>query len=396
MSFDIEYKDIMIRKERYRYLFLLFVTSFILAVSVALVAYIQSSLLETFISEKFLGLIFVLANLLTFIAVNFYPLAIRKLGNYLAFILVLLVNGCTLLLLPYSGETLILVILFCIYSIASMLLWINLDIFIQDLSEVNETGRIRGLNLTLMNLGWVISPSITGYLMSKSGFPDVYGLSGALSILVALLVWMQYQPLIKRQRSYTIPHFGNLIKRIYRRFDLFSVFIIAFILSFFYAWMVVYTPLYLRNLGFSFVDIGFMFTIMLIPFVIFEYPVGYIADKYLGETEMISFGLVVMALTSLSMLFVSSFWGFAIVLFLSRVGASIVEALRDSYFYKKLGSTQVELINLFRDTGPLAYVIAPLLASGILIYFPMSYLYPVLAVICFSGLYFTLKMPDTK
>ena len=59
-----------------------------------------------------------------------------------------------------------------------------------------------------------------------------------------------------------------------------------------YAWMVIYTPLHMLDLGFTWEEIGQIFTIMLIPFVLVEYPAGWLADKYIGETEMMSADLI--------------------------------------------------------------------------------------------------------
>ena len=66
-----------------------------------------------------------------------------------------------------------------------------------------------------------------------------------------------------------------------------KVYLINLILKFFYAWMIIYTPIYLHeymNLGWD--KIGIVFTIMLIPFVILQYPMGKISDK-IGEKKLL-------------------------------------------------------------------------------------------------------------
>ena len=58
---------------------------------------------------------------------------------------------------------------------------------------------------------------------------------------------------------------------------------------------------------------------MLIPFVLIEYPAGWLADKYLGETEMLTLGFVIIGIAVLALLQAATFWQVMFVLFLSRI-----------------------------------------------------------------------------
>jgi MFS family permease len=93
---------------------------------------------------------------------------------------------------------------------------------------------------------------------------------------------------------------------------------VQFVLNFFFAWMVIYLPLLLaKEIGFSWDKIGFIFTIMLLPFLLFELPAGILGDRKLGEKELLVFGFVVMFISTLAipLLSVPAFWSWALLLF---------------------------------------------------------------------------------
>ncbi|TSC55405.1 MAG: putative integral membrane transport protein [Parcubacteria group bacterium Gr01-1014_18] len=375
---------------------LIFLFSFTLAISTALLAYVQSSFLAGKINATWVGGLFTLSYLVSFLGINYYSRIISKFGHYRVFLTVLVSNALSLFLLPRLEDTLAIASFFVLSIVSLSLYWLSLDIFLQGYTTRESAGKIRGANLTLMNLGWLVSPALSGYLIETRGFQSVFTISSLLLLPVLILSAYFFQETKGSVKSRAIPEPFSVIQKIIAKPSLRSIFSIAFLLQFFYSWMVIYTPIYLRTLGFSFADIGILFTIMLVPFVLFQFPAGYLADKYFGETEMLSMALVIMGFATASLFFVNSFWVLAIVLFFTRVGASIVESLRDSYFYKQIRPSDIYLINLFRDTGPLAYIAAPALASFLLFFLPMEYLFVILGIIMLSGLYFTMTMPDTK
>jgi MFS family permease len=171
---------------------------------------------------------------------------------------------------------------------------------------------------------------------------------------------------------------------------------IAMLLYLFYSWMVIYTPIHLIETGFTWEQIGIIFTVMLVPFVVVEYPAGWLADRYLGETEMLTLGFAIMVLSVLALMFVTGYWMVMLVLFLSRVGASLVEIMRDTYFYKKVDEDDIDLVDLFRNTRSIAYVFGPFLASGILtLGYGIPQIFLVLAVLMFVGLLIPFHIEDT-
>jgi MFS family permease len=159
-------------------------------------------------------------------------------------------------------------------------------------------------------------------------------------------------------------------------------------------------PIYLtREIGFSIGETALMFSIMLLPFIIFQIPVGKIADKKLGEKEMLLLGLIIMGTSTivLSLLESKEFIVWAALLLLTRVGASLVEITTESYFFKHVNKTNTDMVSLFRMTRPLAYIITAGLATVMLQYMSYTSMFFVFGIlILVLGLRYTLPLHDTK
>jgi predicted MFS family arabinose efflux permease len=163
--------------------------------------------------------------------------------------------------------------------------------------------------------------------------------------------------------------------------------------------MVIYTPLYLHDyIGFGWQDIGIMFSIMLLPFLLLEGPLGRIADKWLGEKEFLAAGFVITAVATALIAFLRepSFILWTSVLFATRVGASMIEVMIETYFFKKISAGDADVVAFFRAVRPAAYVVAPAFAALLLSLISLSRLFIALAIIVLAGLAFTIPLKDTK
>ena len=169
------------------------------------------------------------------------------------------------------------------------------------------------------------------------------------------------------------------------------------VLEIFFAIMVIYTPIYLHsNLGFEWSELGVMFTIVLLPFVILEWPAGLLADRFFGEKEMMSVGFVLMGGALLIMPYLGPvFLIWTLVLLLSRVGASLVEVMSESYFFKHVDGQDTRLISIYRLARPVGIVIGSALGAVVLNLVSFQTIFLVLAIIALFGLKESLTLKDT-
>lgn len=160
--------------------------------------------------------------------------------------------------------------------------------------------------------------------------------------------------------------------------------------------MVVYTPIYLHeHIGLGWDKLGVIFTFMLLPFVLFSIPIGKLIDRYhVHKRMLLNIGFVIMGVSTIliSQLDTKSVVFWAIILFMTRVGAAIVETTSEIYFFTHVREEDAYLLSIFRDMTPVAYIVAPLIGSLFILFFPFQYLFIGLGMFTFIGLYYVIKL----
>ncbi len=386
-------------KKNYNFqLSILYVLGLLLAISNALPAYLQSNFLGQFVSLKLVSIFFIISNLLTVLVIIFYPRWIKRLTNYFMTKVVLVVYLISLLGLTAADNGLGALLAIILYTIATNLLWINMDVLVEYFSKNSSVGETRTIYFTFINLGWIISPSLASWLISNGEYTLTF-LVAALLVVPAFLIFLYQGRSLKDDIKYSKEKIASTIKKMWRNKNLRGIFSIALLLQIFYSSAVVYIPIYLhQNLGMDWGVLGVIFSLMLVPFLIFEIPAGIIADKYIGEKEIMFIGIFIISVSLFLFYLIETptAWLWAAVLFASRVGAALVEAMRETYFFKLVGAKDIGCINIFRTTIPLGYIIGPILAILVTSFFPLNYLFLIMAIVTIAGLGFVLSLKDTK
>jgi len=368
-----------------------------------LILYIHSSYIGTFFNPSHLALLYIIGsavNLLLFLNI---PRLLDWMGNYKFTLWSIILEGVAIIGLIVGTTPLVIGISFVLHQAVISMILFGLDIFIEGAIKNEEhTGSIRGLYLTLSNTTLVFSPLVVGILLTDGTFKMVYGIS--LLFLIPLFFLVQQH---LRHAAYKYKKSIGVLetfRKVRGDKNIRGVLFTHLMLQFFYAWMVIYMPIYLHEyVGFSWQQIGVIFTVMLLPFLLFELPIGTLADKKYGEKEIMSIGFIIMILSTFSIpLFqTTSIVAWCIILFLTRVGASFVEITAESYFFKHVNEHNAGLISLFRMARPIAYMTAPV-AVTISLYLlsagnaPYSYIFSVLGVLMIVGLLYSSILTDTK
>ncbi|HEY4715450.1 MAG TPA: MFS transporter [Candidatus Paceibacterota bacterium] len=374
---------------------IIYLIGFCLSTAYAFTAYINSTYLESFVPPQFVGLIFSAAALLAVVCLSEIPKLLSRKGNYKISFWLTLLFLATLLGLSTAKSPFLVVIFFLSFLVLNYLLIFTRDIFIQSYSNKQTTGETRGVLLTAINIGWIFAPLIATFVLEKFGYRSVYILAIIFSLPTLLLLISNFGD-FKDQVYEKIP-FWKTIRKIMADKNIRDIYFANFLLQFFYSWMVIYTPIYLHEfMNFSWTEIGFLFVPMLLPFVLLQYPLGKLSDK-IGEKKMLYGGFAVMAVstTILSFLFGSSIFVWALLLFMTRVGAATIEVMTESYFFKKVSARQDETISFFRNTAPISFILGPILAGIFFFFFPFQYLFLALGIIMLLGIYFTKQLKDT-
>lgn len=377
----------------------IFFAGFSLTLSAALTYYINSSFLEGLVGAKQIGLIYALSAVATLILILFVPALGRAYGLLKPIRWFGLVFFGSIFTLAVSQKPIIQLVAFVITHAMVICLGLWLDLYLETLSTNNRTGRIRGGYLTVINAAVLASPYLSGTILGRVGnsiadYRIIYGLSCLAALPLLYQIFFKLSP---RPLPATI---SNLRSKL-RDQNLRKILTLDFLLNLFYFFMVIYLPLHLiHTIGFTWGNIGFIFTIMLLPFVLIEYPLGWLADRRFGEKEILTAGLVIAALATIPIVFLTTkniaVW--ATILFLTRVGAATIESMKETYLFKKVTSGDIGIISLSRLTIPLAYLVGSLVSIFFLekLLFPISYLFLLISGLFLLGLYFSLTLEDTR
>ena len=372
--------------------------SFFLAIHGYLVVYINSSALSQIIPPQAVGLLYTFGALLSVIGLSFLPKILSKVGDFRATLSFLIVEVCTMTALAVFFPSPVVVVLFLVHVMIMQFLRYNIDIFLESDSKDEQTGSIRGIFLTINNIALVCAPFVIGKILKGGNdYSAVYTIA-TLALIPALLILGLWLKQFKDVHYHQAPLLKT-IKRLKHLPSVRRIIICDFLLRFFYSWMVIYTPLYLHEyVGLPWSSIGIIFTIMLLPFALFEFPLGRLSDTRYGEKEFLTAGFLILGIATASISFIGStslpLW--ALILFLTRTGASAVEIMTETYFFKKTDHEDADIISLFRMSESGAYIVAPLLATVLLFILPLQYLFLILGVIALSGILFARKIRDTR
>lgn len=376
---------------------IIYLAGFLFSLPIALVSYINSSFLENQIDKNYVGIIYVIASVIAILGLLKMPKILNKLGNRLTIIVFCLFIFSSLILLALGNNKFTVISAFIIYFVSINFVVASLDIFIEDFSKNYPIGKLRGLYLTIMSSAWVVAQIISGLIISKSSFGGIYFLSASFIVLV-LLIFIFFL------RDFKDPDYKKIsilktIKTFIKNKHLSKIYLSHLILQFFFAWMIIYSPIYLHeHIGFSWDKIGVIFGIMLLPFVILDFPLGKLSDK-IGEKKMLLIGFLIMSLSVLIIPFITQpiIWIWALILFITRVGAATIETMNESYFFKIVKEENAEEVSFFRNAPSLSYIIAPLLATPILLLTPsFKYLFFILSAILLVGFFISLRIKDVK
>ncbi|HNW71763.1 MAG TPA: MFS transporter [Candidatus Paceibacterota bacterium] len=376
---------------------IVYLAGFLFSISIALTSYINSSFLEKYINEDYLGIVYILASVITIWSMLKIPKILTKLGNRFTALLFSITNFVAMLSLAYIDNIYAIIPAFILFFASMNFLYASLDIFIEDVSKNSSIGKFRGLFLMVMNLAWVIAQMVSGSIIKDGSFRGIYVFSASFMLLVSIIFSFCLSDF--KDPKYTKVPVLNTIKVFLKNKNISKIYLINLILKLFFAWMVIYTPIYLYEyLHFNWGEIGIIFTIMLIPFVLIDYPLGKLSDK-IGEKEVLIIGFLITILFTLLIPFINKpgIWIWAIILFGTRVGAASIEVMSETYFFKTIKEKNADEISFFRNTFPLSYIIAPMVAVPVLLFVPsFKYLFFIVTVFLLIGLLITLRLRDTQ
>jgi MFS family permease len=370
--------------------------SFLVGFGQAILIYIMSSYFKEASGTENVGIFYLAAYVIELLVLFNLHKMVSSYGHARTFLLIILAQIPFLVLLSAVAPSITGIIFLMFYITVGNVTWVALDMILESCSVDRMSGRIRGLHLTILNAGFLFGPYLSTLILERFNYGGVFVFMVILYSIIfiyALLGLRDFKSSVERRSGAR-----ELILAVMKRKNILRIYCVSFALEFFYALMVIFTPLYLRDLGLGWDSIGIIFTVMLVPFVIFQYPVGLLADKKTGEKELIILALFVMGLATLLVYLThsTSIFVWALILFATRIGASFLEILRDSYFYKRISCDDIDLIDFFRTARPVAYIAGSIISTMVLLHFPLKSVFLLVAFVSFFAIWPAVKLVDNK
>ncbi len=378
---------------------LLYVLNFIISFHLFFIIYFNATFLNSEgLSNRSVSIVYIIGSILSIFGLFLLPKLLNIFGNYKTILVLITLELAVFWTLAFVDGFISTLVAFVGYLLIYPLISTSFDIFLEMIIKNEDTtGGIRGIFLTVSNSALIVAPLTAGFLLNGDGFRNMYFIAGTFLIPLLVIIGWYFRGF--NNQSYKQIKYLDTIKEFLQKKDLRNIFISHFTLKLFYSFMVVYTPLFLHNtIGFSFSEIGTLFAIMLLPFAIFEIPLGKIADKWLGEKEILIIGFIIAGLSTISMSFVTtnSFVFWAILLFATRIGASAIEIMTESHFFKYVDGSDVNTISLFRVLRPLGYIIGPALGAIALSFIDIRFVFIIPGLIFLLGIFPAYQIIDTK
>lgn len=371
-------------------------TAFLAAFHAYLTVYINSTVALNNGGPWAISSIFVVSAVVALFAFYNAPRMLARLGNRRFITLFSLLGIAALVVLAISHNPIAILIALGIHVAEAPLIGYSLDIFFEyAVRREGATGVARGLFLTAGNTALVLSPLIAGIVLDHAESSAVYGLAAAfLFVFWSLCMFCSRN---FKDPEYRKTNLHGLLKT--ARGHLGPVIAAQFWLRLFYGWAPVYLPLYLTTiLGFTWSQTGFILAIALLPFVLFELPLGRLEDGLLGEREILALGFIILSFSVIALWLTPwhSIIATIITLFLSRTGAAMIEIATETNFFRSVSAENADAIVLFRMMQPLGWIAGVTVAAVTILIIPFPYAFGILGAIVFLGLIPTMRIEDSK
>ena len=345
------------------------------------------------------GFMFLAGSLVSISLLASLPTLLSQFGaRRVALALASLVISATVGLALFPG-TVYTIFFFLLFWGMGAILYSLLDLFIEQKIDGAEgiTGRVRGIYLTLINVAYTIGPIIAALIITLLSFAHLY-------VFAALMCFVFLVLLHTTTRSFIDPKYPRvnlhyIIRTALKERLAAKIFIINFLLQLRYAVIIIYLAVYLHQiLGFPLGIVGLMVSIANIPFLMVQFPLGLIADRYLGEKEITILGFLMTCAGAFALAFITtnSIVTMTAILMLMFTGATVIEIMSESYFFKHIKSRHDAHLTAFRMLSPLSYIIAPILTTVIMFFLPMNFVFAAVAFVCLLGIPLAISLKDTR
>ncbi len=377
---------------------MVYVLNFIFSLQLATTTYFAANyLVYVGITGKFLPLVFALVSVVAILAFAVSPIAFNRFGVYKTVIASSVAYIVIFIAQAFAHSPKLAMFVFLLGAVPSAFIIAALDTLMERFTVNNSTGGQRGVFLTMANTAFVAGPVLGGLLAKGGGFDGLWIAAAAMMFPFTIIALFAFRKV--ERIKYNVFSISRTARHLLRDKNVLGIFLAQFVLYFYFSIMVIFTSVYLNSaFGMDTDKVGYIMAIALTAYVFLTIPLGYLADKKYGEKEMLIIGFIIISLSTFAFALNSSpsFIVIALIIFATRVGASFVQTMTESYFFKHIDGGDADLIVAFRALYPIGSIVAPLVAAPVLFVYGYKEVFLLTSVLMLAGVYFSLRIKDTK
>ncbi len=271
------------------------------------------------------------------------------------------------------------IVLFSLYAFLLTLVLFNIDLYVKHYSEQSSLAGNEGKLGVFGNLGWLLGPIIGSAVVVEFGLSATF-LACGIATLLGFILFIEARPHDVERVMQPHQSFFASLRSYMKDQELRKLYVVSFGLSFLYAaWN--FVPLLLVDRGLSLGSLGIVYGPSALPWVLFEYPVGRLADRKYGEKVFIVTGFGLMVLASFSFSVLASLAWLIGALVLGIIGSSLIERTQAAAFFRRVGDDDVERISVWRTSSGLALILGPLSAAAVSSFVPLPFFFMIVGLL---------------
>ena len=205
--------------------------TFLFGFAHSLTAYIISSYFQQISGKDNVSIFYlVMFAIVLVILLNLHKL-IKKFNKSTVFFAFIAIFACAALALSFLpvfwAGAVILIVNIIFFNLA----FVVRDVILESYSEDRQSGRIRGLNLTIMNTGFILGPFISTKILEKGSFQTIFLIQFFIALLAFNLAFYGLKKVNHRFKANITLH--TLFNKMLKRKNIMRIYYISFVLSFF-------------------------------------------------------------------------------------------------------------------------------------------------------------------
>jgi MFS family permease len=377
-------KKIFIQNKSFQFIFVVFLISLGLGIFDAIFSLYLENILK---DPSLVGFVSAIITMIMFFTYLFLTQMYSKYPVTHVWLVSTLLMGFCLFLLYFFSQIVIFTILIGLVVISMTLHFNTTAIILRHSSTLENIGKIQGYYYTFRNIGWVIGPLISSFILYKFGLLNNF-LAIGLFIFSGWLLFLYYQ--IKayeenKPQTISLKSIRQNIVDYFRNKELFKLYFLRGALSLYWSVFYIFTPLYILYNGLSISFVGIFLGVATIPVVIIEYFIAKKIDVILKRELFITGSFLISLFLVLAFVFNGYIYLSLIFILLSIIGAGFLEPTCETYFFNNVNQFIADrYYGVYRTSDSLFSLTSRLFFGFILLFLKIKFIY------LFTGIFFIL------